>query len=438
MATWVLLQVTSPWQSTVGEPTTVRELTVASSRQLHFSNTEAATLSFSMPGNHRQTAGLEPLVSDILAFRTEGAVTEVVQRFRVVSRVLAKDNGVMSAQFSAVSYRALLDGWLLHGTDQRSFPGTGSVAVEQTLVAWTLLSTCQARSASSNLGITRGPVPTLSETRLLQPEGSFGATGGGAEEYFAEGMKLGEAITQLAEMDKGFEWDIVPDTRVGRDPYKDLAFMTWTVGDGGRTAPVPSDLLLNDGGSVVSWSHTTTPSEYANVLRVTGPEPTAFNVTGSTSAAIWQNGPTDTSIGESPTGNAALVPPEPHEGRWEAEGGSLDLQNDEAVGAAAATAWKKAHDYVPEISVSLARGRWTGLGQLWLGSMLRLLITEPVDDEPGEWILFIDEDVKVMEVDVTVDELGAEDVSLSLNRSKFNASTDARRVYDRLARIERR
>src|SRR4051812_12026619 len=109
MPTWNLLHFHAPLNTTSGTGM-IRELTEASSRQLGFSLQEQSTLSFTMPGNSRQTAALQPLVSDVLVFRDETPV----QRFRVVSRVLSKASGILTANFAAVSYRGLLDAWLVH------------------------------------------------------------------------------------------------------------------------------------------------------------------------------------------------------------------------------------------------------------------------------------------------------------------------------------
>ena len=209
MARWALVQLTNPWATPTGERSMVRELTAASSRSFKFSTADTSTLDFSMPGRHAQTAGLVPLVSDVLVFRD----ALPVQRYRLVSRVLSKDSGVLTASFSAVSYKELLNGWMFHDTDQRIW----STATEQTAIAWSIIATAQARSASSNLGLSRGPVPVDSQTRKL--EGS--TVNYQPTDFFTVGQKVGEAVQQIADMTSegaaspdGFEWDSRP--RPGR------------------------------------------------------------------------------------------------------------------------------------------------------------------------------------------------------------------------------
>lgn len=421
----------SPLNTTSGTGL-VRELTDASSRQLGFNLLEASTLSFAMPGHSGQTAALRPLISDVLVFRDEVAV----QRFRVVSRVLSKASNVLTASFTAVSYRALLDGWVLHdmaaagdtapvaqtkNRGHRSWPAASLTAAqrEQSLIAWTILDDGQSLPAS-DLGIGRGHVPTTAVARDLT-----GATENFQPvEYFAEGQKRGEAIQALADLDNGFEWDIIPDPA---SPYTDLRFHVWALADGGRNqhAPGRSELVLDDGGALASWSHSMTPAEYANVGRFTGAQDTSSNIYGAAYAPVWLPAT------KNPAGT-------PAEGRWERDLNNSGWVMQANVAAAAPAEFKKMQEYTPELTLDLTQGRWQGPAQLWLGDKARCIITEPVDDEPGEWILYVDEDVRVVEATISIDDLGAEDVSLSVNRPRWTTIRKARGIDDRLSRIERR
>lgn len=410
LETWTLLHMKSPLNTDRDESLEtgqIGELTTASSRKLTFSTVDADTLSFDMPGNHLQTARITPLVDDVLVFRGEVPV----QRFRVVSRQLSKDSGVLKAQFTAVAYKALLDAWIFHDAEPRSF-----VATEQTDIAWEIIRSGLSTFAGADMGLSRGTLPQTLVVRDLI--GSI-EEGGDRPEYFLPGMKRREAIDNVSNMINGFEWSIDPDPL---DPYRLLKFNTWNVGK--RTVhPDRSPLVLDDGGSMTSWSHTVTPTDYGNVIRHTG---TSSVEEGQRALEpVWWPS----------TRNP--VEPAP-EGRWERDINNSDLTTQSAVDSYARSAYEQVHDYVPEISANLRRGVWRGPGQLWVGDKARFIVTEPVDGVPGEWILYIDEDVRVIEVNVDVDEQGAEDVSLALNRPPFSSDRDARRVYDRLTRLERR
>jgi hypothetical protein len=420
VATWTLLHMNSPLNTTAGSGQ-IGELTKASSRKFTFSAEESAALSFDMPGNHPQTAALTPLVDDVLAFRDDYPV----QRFRVVSRAFSKDSGVLKASFTGLSYRALLEAWILHDGDTRSW----TASAEQTAIAWAILNEGQAKTYG-NLGISRGILPATSVNRTLTGSVAEGFT---RPDYLQAGMKRSEAIDGIAGLSNGFEWDIEPNPD---DPYRTLLFNTWNTGGRNQhvaTATGRSPLVLDDGGSVASWTHTVTPTDYANVVRFTGAEPTASFVVGGTSGPTWQ--PTS----QDPDGT-------PTEGRWERDLSDSDLTTQATAAAAAPTAYNQAHLYVPEITCALRRGRWQGPAQLWLGDQARLIITEPVKSDDGrplsadapQYVLYVDEDVRVVELDIDVDDLGAEDVSLSLNRRKFSTRRNSRNINDRLNRLERR
>ena len=410
----------------------VRELTKASSRQMQYSCEDQATLSFSMPGNHPETALITPLANDVLVYRD----AECVQRFRVVSRKLTKSDGQLTAQFSCVSYRGLLNAWLVQADQQRSWPRPGHVppdpaSTEQTAIAWTILSEAQARGSGS-WRMTKGPNPTSSQNRTLVGSVVDGSFTGALEEYLLEGTPISEVISGLAEVENGFDWDIVPDPAA---PMTQLKFMTWTVGDGGRNQHAGlSEFILDDGGNVAGWDHDVTPSAYGNVMRLTGNVPTADNYTGATVDPVWV--PTDkgtTTLGTLPA-HWVEAPPE---GRWERDVNRSDLTTEASVAAAAGAEYDKLNTYLPTISVNLTRGRWEGLAKLWLGDKARVIITEPVVDGEG-WIVYVDEEARVVDIDVTVDDLGAEDVTLTLNRRAPSTSRDARNITDRLRDLERR
>lgn len=417
MPIWTLLHMQSPKNTTAGQRGLVRELTQASSRSLKFSSVAPDEVSFTLPGNSIQTAQLQPLRDDVLAFRDSACV----QRFRVVSRVLSKDSGVLTAQFSAVSYRALLDAWLIHTWNTRSYAS----ATEQTAIAWDLVATAQGR-ASSSWNMDRGPNPTLSTNRTLvgQSAAPYATTG-----YFDIGQKIGDAVKNLAELTNGFEYAIIP--RPGSE-YTALRMMFWTVQDGGRNQykAMPngrSPFILDDGGALASWTHTYTP-EYANVIRASGSSPTTANfTTGDASGQVWAPST------ENPVELFG-------EGRWEREVTDLDLTTGASVTAAATAKLAELKNPVAELAVSLTRGRWMGPSQLWLGDRARLIITERVagSTNPSDYVLYVDEDVTVVEINVSVDDQGAEDVSLSLNRPALSTAADARNVNDRLVKLERR
>lgn len=430
MASWTLLLMENPLANSGGSGQ-IGELTKATSRQLSFTIAGDTSLSFAMPGRHQQTAQIIPLISDVLAIRsvsdpiTGAETSRVVQRFRVVSRQLDKAGGVLTASFSAVSYKALLGAWILHDTDVRSW----ATSTEQTAIAWSILAEGQSKAAGS-LGITRGHQPTTPVMRIYGPTTSTDGTTTTTTPYFPAGKTRLEAIQDLADNQGGFEWDIEPDPAA---PYTAMVFNAWNVVDGGRNqhAPDISDLVLDDGGSVAGYSHTVTPSDYADVVRFSGGGD--GTVTLNPAWYPTTQDPTET----------------PPEGRWERDLSDTDLVDQNTINTRSSAAYTTAHDYVPELTVNLRRGRWQGPDQLWLGDRARVIITEAVEDisdpSPGnlnDWIVYIggagDPPAKVAQLDVTVDDLGAEDVSITLDRSMSTTISEVKGILSRLRKLERR
>jgi hypothetical protein len=415
MASWTLLHVQSPLNA-AGGPGRIGELTRASSRSMNFSTEDGTSLSFTMPGGHPQTAQIIPLRSDVLVFRDDVPA----QRFRIVSRALTSNAGILSATFSGVSYKTLFDAWVFHDSDTRSWP----TATEQANIAWSIISAGQAKPFG-NLGITQGvkPKAPVLRTRIGEKDDK-----NVVHPFYEAGKSRGEAVRDMAELTDGFEWDIEPSPT---DPYNGLVFNAWSKSTGGRNqfAPARSSLILSDGGTIVNWSHTITPTEYGNVVRVSG----SGDGSGADIEApnpdfpVWQPGNQD------PAENTDL-------GRWE-RNVSVDVPTQGDVVLQAPAALDRANLYLAEVTVDLRRGRWQGPRQLWIGDTTRLVISPPVDGpltNPPSYVIYIDEDVRVVEIGVNVDDLGAEDVTLSLNRPRFSPATNRRNINDRLTRLERR
>lgn len=416
MAVWSLLHMKSP-KNTVSGTGLVRELTHASSRSMRFSLDQPDTLDFTLPGRSIQTAQINVLSDDVLVFRDD----EVVQRFRIVSRSIGRSGGELNASYSCVAYKALADAWIFHEADKRSWAESESAASrEQTLIAWSIFQQGQSRSIHHNLGVSRGPLPVSTVSRVLEIPANYG--GPSPEDYFQVGQQRRPAIDDLAAMDDGFDWDIIPDPN---DPMMKLLFCCWTQGDGGRGGD--STFILDDGGNVASWDINLAPSEYANVIRATGSQLTDenFPVDGQPGTAFWWNG---SASSENPAGA-------PLEGAWERDVND-DWKDLATITSGSKEEYTKLHDKVEEITVTLARGRWPGLSTLWLGDSTRFLVTVPVNDQPGTYVINRDQTVRIMEVNVTVDDLGAEDVVFNLERPAFDHRRDVHTQEQRLRRLE--
>ena len=420
MATWTLFHSGSPLNTTYPARGVQGELSMASGVSMTYSTVDPHTLSFSIPGRHPQAADIVPLVSDVLAVRDDF----VVQRFRVVSRSISWGSDI-SASFSCVSYKALVNAWIFHDDsgDKKRWPtADGSFSAHTAM--WDIVNYGQSL-AYGTMGMNQGHVPALGS--VLTAGTLDGVTTElVTDDYFAAGSSRGEALNHICNLSAPLVWDIEPNPS---QAYNYMLFHVWRTDSGdGRWTDAPffaSPLALDYGGSVLSGTHSVDPSEVANVGRFA-----IVDQATNTTAAVWY----PSSKNPAPVSPATDVP----EGRWERDYSSEQFASSVAATQAASTIMTTVRKYRPVVSLELRRGRWEGPEQLWLKDNARVLIRIDTDGDPESTLLDIDEVMKVVEMSISVDQNGAEDVQLTLNRPNYSADRDLRSIYDRLARRELR
>lgn len=348
---------------TAGNP--LGELTAARSRKLTARLGSPSEASFSIDGRHEQAVMLDERRTDLIVYRDR----DKLFRGRTgASQDQAGPARHTAAPVTAVDYRGVLNSRLLY----TALTFTGQ---DQSAIAWALIGDTQARPGG-NLNITRG----LGQT-----------TGVLRDRTYAAGKSVGEALSQLAEVANGYDWDITPD----------LAFDVHYPQRG-----TDRGVVLDYGGTVSSFSRT--PGQYANAVRVSGDELLAPVVR-----------------------EVADIATRP-EGRIEAQFGYPDVTQ-------AATLAQKA-DYLlatlsaaePSYTVTLKPGGWDGPGSLWLGDPVLLVIRSGRLDEVSTR--------RVVEVDIDIDDNGAETVHVSLGEPSLQTRYVQRQraVERRLVELERR
>lgn len=334
------------------------ELTAAKGRKLTARLTGPAEASFTIDGRHEQAGMLDERQADLIVYRD----LQTLFRGRTVA---AQDQAGADrhtvAPVTAVDYRGVLNGRLLH-------TALTYTNVDQSAIAWGLISDTQARPGG-NLRITRGAGQTTGVLR---------------DRAYEAGANVGELLTQLAEVQGGYEWTITPE----------LAFDVHHPRRGTDRGAV-----LDYGGTVSAF--TRTPGRYANAVRVSG------------------------ATGVAPViREVADIATRP-EGRVEAQFGFPDVTQ-------AATLTQKADHLLatlssaePSYTVTLKAGTWGGPDALWLGDSVLLVIRSGRLDEVSTR--------RVVEMDVTVDDSGRETVQVSLGEPSLQT-----RYVERQRAIERR
>jgi hypothetical protein len=280
------------------------ELTAATGRKLTCRLGQPSDVAFTLDGRHEQAAGITELVTDIWAYRDR----ELLHRGRVGATTDQVTEDAHLTTFNAPDYRALLDRRWIDDADKLSY-----VAEDQASIAWQIIQATQARPGG-DLQITRGDGQTTGylRDRLLTP-----------------GKYIGETLSQLGDVDSGFEWEVDAQLR----------FNTFTPQRGRGAVAV-----LDYGGAVASFTRAVTPADFANVVRATADaDPRAPEVR-----------------------TAADIATRP-EGRWETDRGFPDILEQSTLAAKADFLLADAATLRPSYTLTLAPGRYPGPDKLWLG-----------------------------------------------------------------------
>ena len=286
------------------------ELTGARSRRLEEKYNEPAQLTFSIDGRSADAAALAELRSDVVATRWDEASGRDVIVFR---GIVAQSEDQISEQAHTLSvtchsYLKMLERRLLPGP--WNFP-----QVDQDDIVAQLLD--EASRMSTSGGQSFGPGSYLPMwAQAVNPDGSVRTAPSGQlrDRNYLGNQKLSEALSNLAAVINGFDFDLVPyglgDTDAVRVFYPYQGVQRF-------------DLALVYGSTVSALTRTVNSGDYANYWRVLGKgdettqmyaeawNPDALEVT-TTGLGLWQSGDNASDVSEQSTlnekaGGAGLV-----------------------------------------------------------------------------------------------------------------------------------
>ncbi len=290
-------------------PSTVefRELASAYGRVLTLRIDAPSTAQFSLNGRSDEAAQIADLATDLVVYR------DGVKVFRGRIAVAADDVNATShtTQFTATDYRGMC-AYRKIGATGRTF-----TAVDQGQIAWTLISDSQAMT-SGNWGIVDG---------IGQVSGTI------RDRTYDPGKPLLEAITELGDVEGGFDWEISPDLSLDR----------WYPQRG-----VSNGVVLDYGGRVTGFSRLLSPGDFANFVIATGSQET------------------------SPVTAAAAGLATDVRGRWEYSQAFTSIIEQSTLQGKVNWLRDQAGELRPEIRVTLTVGRWGGLSDIGLGDTVKM------------------------------------------------------------------
>jgi hypothetical protein len=304
------------WALSIGLPGggPEQELSDAATWRLTFRRTGTSDASITLDGRSPQAAMIQELVTD-LTVRWAG---QALTRMRCGPTQDSGDADGLTTELSAADYRALLGRRIIWDTWT---PLARTQDPAQTL--WQLIDATQ-HEPGGDLHITRGTWATLPSTAVtLEP-----------------GKSILDTAGTLSSAGGGFDWDIVPG------PFSSV-FSVWP-GTRGRD----TDLVLDVGGLVATFSRQVATDSYADAVRLSG---------GTAS-----DGTTEIPAARRDAADIASRP----EGRWEFADSGSGLDDASAVGGVAAARLSERQQVTPAWTGRLVDGAWTGPDQMWLGDRI--------------------------------------------------------------------
>jgi hypothetical protein len=344
------------------------ELTAATGRRVTVRLGQASDASFNINGRHEQASAVDELVSDLWAYR-DGSLLHR-GRIGTTSDVVSAD--AHACTFTAPDYRALLERRYLYDEDKLSY-----VQEDEASIAWQLVQLTQGR-AGGDLGITRGSGQT---------------TGFKRDRLYPAGKGIGESISQLGDLDGGFDWEIDPELKLNIfNPERGRA----------------TNEVLEFGGAVDSFTRAFTPAEYGNAVRA--------------SAAADPRAPEYRAVAD-----IATRP----EGRFEIERGFPDILEQSTLVAKADYLIADAQVLRPTYTLTLKAGRYPGPEKLWLGDTCKVVLRSGRLDESSQQ--------RVMEISFEPTGEDSETVRVTVGRPALatRAAERQRNADRRLSILER-
>lgn len=335
---------------------------------------QVSEATFTLDGRDPQAAAFVELSNDLWCYRAGTMIPIFVGRIGPTSDAIDADRHTVTV--TAWDYRTIFNRRRLWSTDTLSW-----TAVDQATIAANLIRDVQTHSGG-NLGVVPGSGTTTGIVRTIM---------------FTDADMVTACIVKLAQLDSGFEWDIVPHGD------QDLRLDIWY-----PTRGSPRGVILEQGSTLVKTiTRTVDPSTFADALLVTG----------DSSAGLTQQ-----EIATSDIGTRA-------EGRWDQIIGT-DLLTQSALNSRTTFELAAAGIVAPAYSIELVPNVWQGPGHIWLG--------DPVTVRIKSGRLAVNASYRVMEITIAVGDDGDERVTLTLGAIPVDPARLIADMVRRLRNLESR
>jgi hypothetical protein len=255
--------------------------------------------------------------------------------------------------------------------DRRITRGHTYTNMAQEAIVWDLINDAQTVNGG-NLNLVKGQWPAtgvIRDTVEVKP-----------------GDSLWDTIVKLSEMDNGFELDITPGNVVN---------LYWPQKGG-----LDKGVVLDYGGNVAKAQGQTSHDTYANSVQQSGEQSLAPIVADA--------------------GDITTRP----EGRWDIAFTDSDLTTSPTLTAAANGHLAQYSQLRTAWTLTLKPGRWRGPEHVWIGDIVTYSIKRGRRFDVNQ--------ARVYEIDLDIDESGAETVSLTVDRPRDSDARLIKRIAKRI------
>lgn len=388
----------------------IAELTSARSRRLEQTLNSPAQLQVTLDGRSDEAALVRELQTDLWAWRWDEATGRDVPYFQGII-TQAEDQLTEQAytlNLTAHDYVSMLS--------RRYTTRTLNFAqADQDDIALALVNEAEAiRSTDGATSFSPGSYLPMN-VATVAGDGSqrFPASGVARDRTYVGSTEIGTALDQLAHVINGFDYDVIPGTRLslqsGATRYGLLRIFYPSQGQ-------PRSVVLEYGATVATVARTVTSTDYANFIRALGNNGDPNPAAGQLYSERWN----------SDANNVTVTPV----GLWmDAPNGAADISVQTTLDQTAAGALNYAGVLLPTYALGLAPGVYTE-GLFMMGDTLPVVIQAGRLNVSGTT-------VRIVGIAFDVLDDGGEDVSITVGRpttSLADMLTDTQRELDALAR----
>jgi hypothetical protein len=374
----------------------VTELSDARARKFHADLNGPATAEIVIDGRSPQCAGIQELSQDLVLNRFNRRTNFYECWFRgpIGRSEDTISETVHTVNVAASDYRAMLGRRIMNGP-------TNYMQQDQALIFQGFVGNLLSSSFGPfTLGLLwRG---------VYNPDGTYlGATTGVLRDRSYTGAeKTLDMLDNLSQVINGFDWGIEPyDPTNTADPlpYPSGSLYLWYPQRG-----IVRSFVAEYGATVSNLTRTVNSTDFANWVRNDG-----------------QNNADGTPMFANSLGDAVTNPQLHPEGVWQEGISHSDVNQQATLQQQADGELARTSILQPSYTLSLVPGAWLTKSDCWLGDSIELRVVS------GR--LAVDTTIRILQVDIDIDDNGVERVALTVGRPAVSLSTV---IGDQQARLD--